>query len=227
VSGILYIIPTPIGNLEDVTLRSLRILKECDLIACEDTRRSLKLLSHFGISTRLFSLHSYNEHHKVDYIIDKLSKGNNIAFIVDAGMPGVLDPGYILINRLIKTDMKFEVLPGATAVITALVASGFPTNNFIFCGFMKKQHNKIKKTLFNFSKLNKTIIFFESPYRLIKTIEICLEVFGGKSKICLAREMTKKFEEFIRGSISEILEIIRNKELFGEFVVLIYPKQNE
>ncbi|GMO65438.1 MAG: 16S rRNA (cytidine(1402)-2'-O)-methyltransferase [Endomicrobiia bacterium] len=223
--GILYIVPTPIGNLEDITLRALRVLKVCDLIACEDTRKSLKLLSHFGISKSLISFHSYNEHHKVEYIINKLLNGNEIALVSDAGMPCISDPGYILVKLAIEKYIRIEVLPGASALITALIGSGLPVDGFVFCGFLKRKSGKIKKELSNLLNLKKTIIFYESPHRIIKTIGICEDVFGKNAKICLAREITKKFEEFIRGSIEEILESIKSKRDFlGEFVVLIYPE---
>ncbi|MDR2645069.1 MAG: 16S rRNA (cytidine(1402)-2'-O)-methyltransferase [Endomicrobium sp.] len=227
-SGILYVVPTPIGNLEDITLRALRILKECDLVACEDTRQSLKLLSHFGISKNLISFYSYNQQYRVGQIIDKLSDGKKIVLISDAGTPGISDPGYVLIKETIEKGIKIEVLPGASAVITALVGSGLPTNDFVFCGFLKRKAGKMKKELSEFINLGKTIVFYESPHRILKTIEICLEVFGENTKICLAREMTKKFEEFIRGTIKEVLENIKDRNnLLGEFVVLIYPQGNE
>ncbi|MDR3256953.1 MAG: 16S rRNA (cytidine(1402)-2'-O)-methyltransferase [Endomicrobium sp.] len=223
-SGILYVVPTPIGNLEDITLRALRTLKECDLIVCEDTRQSLKLLSHFEISKPLISFYSYNEHYRLGYILDKLLDGKKVSLISDAGMPGISDPGYILIKEVIEKGINIEVLPGASAVITALVGSGLPTDGFIFCGFLKRKSGKIKKELSEFLNLKKTIVFYESPHRILKTIEICIEVFGENAKVCLAREITKKFEEFIRGSSREVLENIKNRQsLRGEFVVLIHP----
>ncbi|MDR1784278.1 MAG: 16S rRNA (cytidine(1402)-2'-O)-methyltransferase [Endomicrobium sp.] len=226
--SVLYIVPTPIGNLEDITLRALRVLKECDLVACEDTRKSLKLLSHFGISKPLISFHSYNERYKVEYVVNKLLNGNNVALVSDAGMPCISDPGYTLIKLVIKKyrkDVKVEVLPGASAVVTALVGSGLPIDGFIFCGFLKRKSTKIRKELSELLNLKKTIIFYESPHRIIKTVTVCKDVFGKNAEICLAREITKKFEEFMRGSIEEILENIKNKNsLLGEFVVLIYPE---
>jgi 16S rRNA (cytidine1402-2'-O)-methyltransferase len=226
-SGILYVVPTPIGNLEDITLRALRVLKECDLIACEDTRQGLKLLSHFGISKPLVSFYSYNQRHRVEQIIDKLSNGKNVVLISDAGTPGISDPGYILVKEVIEKDIKIEVLPGASAVITALVGSGLPTDGFIFCGFLKRKPGKIKRELSKFINLEKTVVFYEAPHRILKTVEICLEVFGTDSEICLARELTKKFEEFIRGPIKGVLENIKNRNnLLGEFVVLIYPQRH-
>ncbi|MDR2067317.1 MAG: 16S rRNA (cytidine(1402)-2'-O)-methyltransferase [Endomicrobium sp.] len=227
-NGTLYVVPTPIGNLEDITLRALRILKECDLIACEDTRQSLKLLSHFKLSKHLISFYSYNGQHRIKGLIDKLLNGKKIALISDAGTPGISDPGYSLIKEAINKNINLEVLPGSTAVITALVGSGLPTDGFIFCGFLKRKPSKMRTELVELTNLEKTIIFYESPHRILKTIEMCLDIFGKDTQICLAREMTKKFEEFIRGTIKEVLEYIKNRNsLRGEFVVLVYPKQLE
>ncbi|MCL1972348.1 MAG: 16S rRNA (cytidine(1402)-2'-O)-methyltransferase [Endomicrobia bacterium] len=223
-NGILYIVPTPIGNLEDITLRALRVLKECDLIACEDTRHSLKLLAHFEISKPLISFYSYNQQHRLPQIIDKLLNGKKVALISDGGTPAVSDPGYVLVKEAIGKNIKVEALPGASAVITALVGSGLPTDGFIFCGFLKRKPGKMKKELAKCAELGKTVIFYESPHRILKTVEICAEVFGENAEICLARELTKKFEEFVRGKAKEVLsEISARKEILGEFVVLIYP----
>ena len=224
-NGVLYIVPTPIGNLEDITLRALKTLKNCDLIACEDTRQSLKLLSHFEISKPLVSFYSYNTRRRLGQILGKLSEGKKVALISDAGTPGISDPGYILVKEALGKGIKTEILPGASAVITALVGSGLPSNGFIFCGFLKRKSGKIRKELSELLNLEKTIVFYESPHRILKTVEICLDVFGGDAKICLAREMTKKFEEFIRGTVKEVLENIKIRcSLVGEFVVLIYPE---
>ncbi len=227
-SGTLYIVPTPIGNLEDITLRALRVLKECDLVACEDTRQSLKLLTHFGISKPLVSFYSYNQQHKMPMLIDKLLNGQNIALVSDGGTPAISDPGYILVKEAVSRGIKTEPLPGASAVITALVGSGLPTDGFVFCGFLKRKPGKMRKELAKSAKLGKTIIFYESPHRILKTVEICMEVFGETAQICLAREITKKFEEFIRGSIKEVSENINSgKEILGEFVVLVYPENEK
>ena len=224
-SGRLYVVPTPIGNLEDITLRALRVLKECDLIACEDTRRSLKLLAHFEISKPLVSFYSYNQQRRIPQITGALCGGKNVALISDGGTPAVSDPGWTLVKAAIDANIKVEVLPGASAAVTALVGSGLPTDGFIFCGFLKRKPGKIKKELAQFAECEKTIIFYESPYRILKTLELCAEVFGADAQICLARELTKKFEEFIRGSIKEVLENIKSrKEILGEFVVFVYPQ---
>jgi 16S rRNA (cytidine1402-2'-O)-methyltransferase len=160
--------------------------------------------------------------------MDKLFDGKKVALISDAGTPGISDPGYILIKEAVENDIKTEILPGASAVITALVGSGLPTDGFVFCGFLKRKSGKMKKELSELISLRKTIVFYESPSRILKTVEICSEVFGEESKICLARELTKKFEEFIRGTIKEVFMDIKNKKnLLGEFVVLIYSKEDD
>ncbi|MDR1196205.1 MAG: 16S rRNA (cytidine(1402)-2'-O)-methyltransferase [Endomicrobium sp.] len=224
-SGILYIVPTPIGNLEDITLRALRVLKECDFIACEDTRQSLKLLTHFEITKTIITFYYYNQRYRMPQIAGKLLNGKNIALVSDGGTPAVSDPGYLLVKEALSKGIKVEVLPGASAVITALVGSGLPTDGFIFCGFLKRKTGKMKKELAACSSLRKTIVFYESPHRILKTVEICGEVFGENALMCIARELTKKFEEFIRGSIKEVIENIKNGQSpKGEFVVLVYPE---
>jgi 16S rRNA (cytidine1402-2'-O)-methyltransferase len=224
-NGTLYIVPTPIGNLEDITLRALRVLKECDLIACEDTRQSLKLLTHFEISKPLISFYSYNQQRRVPQLVDKLLNGKNIALVSDGGTPAVSDPGYALVKEALDKGVKIEALPGASAVITALVGSGLPTDGFIFCGFLKRKPGKMKKELAKCAELGKTIVFYESPHRILKTLEICAEIFGENARMCLARELTKKFEEFIRGNIKEASENMKaRKEILGEFVVLVNSK---
>ncbi|MDR3112703.1 MAG: 16S rRNA (cytidine(1402)-2'-O)-methyltransferase [Elusimicrobiota bacterium] len=232
-NGILYVIPTPIGNLEDITLRALSVLASCDFIACEDTRQSLKLLSHFKISKPLISFYSYNEQRRVKAIIEKLSNGEKAALISDAGTPAISDPGYVLVKAAIENSIKVEVLPGANALTTALVGSGLPTDGFIFCGFLKRKSGKMKKELEAFLNLEKTVIFYESPHRILRTVEMCVNVFGKNAQMCLARELTKKFEEFIRGNANEVFDIISTrarenaKATVGEFVVLISPTKTK
>ncbi|MDR3112974.1 MAG: 16S rRNA (cytidine(1402)-2'-O)-methyltransferase [Endomicrobium sp.] len=221
-SGVLYVVPTPIGNLEDITLRALRVLKECDLIACEDTRQSLKLLTHYGISKPLISFYSYNQQNRVPQITSKLENGQNVALISDCGMPAISDPGWLLVKAAVEKNIKVETLPGASALVTALVGSGLSTDGFVFCGFLKRKPGKMKKELEQAKTLGKTIVFYESPYRVLKTVELCAEVFGQDAKICLAREITKKFEEYIRASIKEAAsELASRKEILGEFVIII------
>ena len=223
-SGTLFVVPTPIGNLEDITLRALRVLKECDYIACEDTRQSLKLLSHFEISKPLVSFYSYNQQRRIPNLIADLVNGKNVALVSDGGTPAISDPGYMLVKEALDKGVKVEALPGASALTTALVGSGLPTDGFIFCGFLKRKPGKMKKELEEFKGLEKTIIFYESPHRIIKTVELCGEVFGETAQICLARELTKKFEEYIRGPQKEVLENLKQrKEILGEFVALVYP----
>ncbi|MDR2772999.1 MAG: 16S rRNA (cytidine(1402)-2'-O)-methyltransferase [Elusimicrobiota bacterium] len=224
----LFIVPTPIGNLEDITLRALRVLKESDIIACEDTRRSLKLLNYFGISKPLISFYSYNQQYKIPQLIEKLLSGKKIALISDGGTPAISDPGWLLLKEAIDKGIKTEVLPGACALTTALVGSGFNTDGFVFCGFLKRKKSKIKKELAEAGAMGKTIIFYESPHRIIKTLEICSEVFGDDAPVCIARELTKSFEEFIRGSCVEVIKKMKEKEtILGEITVLIgfYPAQ--
>ncbi|MDR0890635.1 MAG: 16S rRNA (cytidine(1402)-2'-O)-methyltransferase [Endomicrobium sp.] len=220
--GVLYVVPTPIGNLEDITLRSLRILKGCNTIACENVRHSLKLLSYFNISKTLIHYCSYNEQRQSNNIIKKLHNGKDIALISNAGTPGISDPGYTLLKKMIMNNMKFEVLPGATAFIPALIGSGLPLHSFIFCGFLKRKKSKIKAELYKLQPLRKTIIFYESSHRILNTILICKEIFGDTAQICVARELTKQFEEFIRRTITQVFNIIKNKNhLFGEFVIIL------
>jgi 16S rRNA (cytidine1402-2'-O)-methyltransferase len=229
--GVLYVVPTPIGNLEDITIRALRILKQCNIIACENIQHSLKLLSYFNISKTLIHYCSYNEQSQSNKIINRLYIGQNVALISNAGTPGISDPGYILLKKLIEKNMPFEVLPGVSAFVTALVGSGLPLKGFVFCGFLKRQTKKAKEELYKLKYLDKTIILYESSHRIIKTVLLCREIFGDNALLCIARELTKKFEEFLRGSIKEIAYIIQKKRnLFGEFVILIYnykPKKME
>jgi len=223
-SGVLYIVPTPIGNLEDITLRAVSALKNCDVIACEDTRHTLKLLSHLSISKPLISFYSYNQNARIPGIINSLVNGKNIALVSDSGTPGISDPGYLLVKEAITNGINVVPLPGATAITTALVGSGAPTDGFIFLGFLKRKTGKMKKELQEASGLGKTIIFYESPHRILKTLATLEDVFGADTQICLAREMTKKFEEFIRGSIVEVLKALSEREkVLGEFVVVVSP----
>jgi 16S rRNA (cytidine1402-2'-O)-methyltransferase len=223
-SSKLFIVPTPIGNLEDITLRALRVLKECDIIACEDTRQTLKLLNHFAISKPLISFYAYNQQYRVGQIIDKLLAGKNVCLVSDAGTPVISDPGELLVKRALENNIEVVSLPGPSALICALAASGLSADGFIFLGFLKRKPCKIKKQLLEFVNADKTIIFYESPHRLLKTLEICREIFNAQTKFCLARELSKKFEEFIRGSILEVIENLKSrKEILGEFVVMVEP----
>ncbi len=225
--NILYVVPTPIGNLEDITLRAIRILQEVDAVVCEDTRQTIKLLAHLKISKPLISFYTQNQLKRIPQIISMLETGKSIALVSDCGTPAISDPGYYLIKEAIDKNITVSPLPGACALITALVGSGLTTDSFIFLGFLKKKTGKMKKELEQAKSIQKTIVFYESPHRLLKTLDVCKEVFGEQTKITLARELTKKFEEFIRGTIKEVSEQISNREILGEFIVLINSEQSD
>lgn len=219
-SGVLYVVATPIGNLKDITLRALETLKAVDIIACEDTRRTKILLVHYGIATPQISFYSQNQFKKIPHLIDELKKGKNIALVSDAGTPGISDPGFFLVKKAIEQGLKIETVPGVSSVVAALSASGLPTDGFVFLGFLPRKPGKIKKVFNNIAGLEKTIIFYESPYRIKKTLEIITEIFSRDSDIVICRELTKKFEEFIRGKVSDINEKLPEK-ILGEITVLI------
>ncbi len=219
-SGKLYICPTPIGNLEDMTYRSVRILNEVDLIAAEDTRHSIKLLNHFNISKPLTSYHDHNKDTKGNYLIDKLLDGENIALVSDAGMPGISDPGEEIIKQAIENNIEVEVLPGATASITALVGSGLNTSKFVFEGFLDRDKKLRRARLEEIKEEDKTIIFYESPHRIKDTLKDMLKILGNR-KISVNRELTKKYQEIIRTDIESIVELFNEKEIKGEFVLIV------
>lgn len=219
-SGKLYICPTPIGNLEDMTYRTIRILNEVDLIAAEDTRHSLKLLNHFEISKPLTSYHEHNKDSKGGYLINKLLDGENIALISDAGMPGISDPGEEIIKEAIENNIEVEVLPGATASITALVGSGLNTSKFAFEGFLDRDKKTRRAQLEDVKEERRTIIFYESPHRLKDTLKDMLKILGNR-KIALNRELTKKYQEVIREDIETAINIFDEKEVKGEFVLIV------
>jgi len=220
--GSLLIVATPIGNLEDITLRALRILKEVDLIACEDTRKTRKLLSHYGIrKKRLVSFFEANETRRVPEIVDCLSHGKDVALVSNAGTPGISDPGYRLIDRLVREDFPLSVVPGPCAFVSALVISGLPIDSFFFKGFLPRRPGRRKKDLNNLKDYKNTIIFYESPYRLKKTLLDIKEILGER-RVAVVKELTKKFEHIWRGSTSEVLEAIDNeKVLKGEYVIIV------
>ena len=219
-SGKLYICPTPIGNLEDITYRTIRILNEVDLIAAEDTRHSIKLLNHFDISKPLTSYHEHNKDSKGGYLINKLLEGENIALISDAGMPGISDPGEDIIKQAIYNNIEIEVLPGATASITALVGSGLETKKFAFEGFLDRDKKARKNQLEELNEERRTIIFYESPHRLKDTLKDMLKVLGNR-RIAVNREITKKYQEIIREDIETVINIFNEKEVKGEFVLIV------
>ncbi len=217
-SGILYLVATPIGNLEDITLRAIRILKEVDLILAEDTRNTLKLLNYFEIKKPLVSYHRHNEEIKVDSLIGKLKKGENIAVVSDAGTPGISDPGEVIVKEAIKNNIEVIPIPGACAGINALIASGLDTKEFVFIGFLPLNKKLRKEKLKEIEKETKTIIVYEAPHKLKNTLED-LKAIVQNRKVVLAREITKIHEEFIRGSIDEIIS--KSDNLKGEMVILI------
>lgn len=219
-NGKLYICPTPIGNLDDMTFRGVQTLKMVDIIAAEDTRHTVKLLNHFEIKNKLISYHEHNKKSAGMMLVDKLIEGKNIALVSDAGMPGISDPGEDLVRLCIENDIDVIALPGASAVVTALAASGLSTRHFHFEGFLDKQKKHRRERLEYLSELSSTLIFYESPHRLLDTLKQFLENFGNREMVA-ARELTKRYEEYVRGTIQECIEHFENKGVKGEFVVLV------
>lgn len=219
-SGILYFVPTPVGNLEDMTFRAIKILKEVDYILCEDTRTSRTLLRHFEIYKPLKSYHLHNEHQTTEGIVENLKNGQHIALITDAGTPGISDPGFFLARACTETGIDIICLPGATAFVPALVVSGLPSNEFLFAGFLPQKKGRQTK-LKQLAEEKKTIILYESPHKINTTLEQIKEFFGENTKISLSREISKKFEETTRGSISDLITFSRSKPLKGEIVLVI------
>ncbi len=218
----LYIVPTPVGNLEDITLRALRILREVKLVLCEDTRQTRKLLDHYQISNQLQAYHKFNERRSCEPIINQLATGMDIALVSDGGTPCISDPGYILVEACMDAGIQVQCLPGATAFVPALVASGFDTSSFVFEGFLP--HKKGRETLFKkFALEERTIILYESPYRVIKTLEQIQQFIGDERLISITREISKMFEETVRGTASQLLEHFNKKEPRGEFVIILGP----
>lgn len=216
----LYLVPTPIGNLNDITFRAIETLKEVDYILAEDTRQTLKLLKHFNIEKRLVAHHQHNEHKTTERIIDSLNNGETIALVSDAGTPAISDPGFLLTRECIKNDIEVECLPGATAFVPALVNSGFPCDKFVFEGFLP--HKKGRQTRLNFLKEEtRTIIFYESTHRLLKTLNQFAEFFGEERLVSVSRELTKMHEETVRGTIKEVIEYYNNNVTKGEIVIVL------
>lgn len=216
----LYIVPTPIGNLGDMTLRALEVLKSCDAIACEDTRVTSKLLSRYEIRKPLIGYREHNEVRNGEFILERVRSGENIALVTDAGMPGISDPGEVVIKAAIRDGIEFEVLPGPSAAVTALVSSGLYTGRHTFLGFIGKSRKEKRDTLTEYRDRTETIIIYEAPHRLRDTLNAMLEVLGDR-EACASREITKLHEEHIRGRISELVETFKNKEPRGEFVICI------
>lgn len=219
----LYIVPTPIGNLEDLTFRALRILKEVDLILAEDTRTSSKLLKHYGIQTYMQSYHLFNEHQKVHAFVEQIKFGKNIALISDAGTPSISDPGFLLVRECVNAGIEVDCLPGATAFVPALVNSALPCERFSFEGFLPVKKGRQSKLL-QLKEQDCTLIFYESPHRLLKTLEQFLNVFGKERKACVCRELSKIHAENKRGSLQELLAYFSQKEIKGEIVIIVAGK---
>jgi 16S rRNA (cytidine1402-2'-O)-methyltransferase len=216
----IYIVPTPIGNLDDITLRAINVLKDVDLILCEDTRRSKKLLIHYEIETPLRSHHKFNEHQEVDIIIEKIKSGTKVALISDAGTPGISDPGYLIVRTCIQNNIEIDCFPGPTAFVPALINSGIPSDKFIFEGFLPVKKGR-KTRLEILSKEERTMIFYESPHKILKTLNDFLIHFGSNRKVSISRELTKIYEETIRGTIHSVLESLTEKSIKGEIVVIV------
>ena len=216
----LFLVPTPIGNLEDITFRSIRILNEVDLILAEDTRTSGKLLKHFDIKPPMQSFHMHNEHKVLDKMVDKLKLGIKIALISDAGTPGISDPGFLLVRECIEQEIEVECLPGATAFVPALINSGIPSDKFVFEGFLPIKKGRQTRLKF-LSAEKRTIIFYESPHRIVKTLSQICKYFGEYRKISVSREISKIYEENIRGNAKELRTYFENKKPKGEFVIVI------
>ena len=220
----LYLVPTPIGNLDDMTFRAVKVLKEVDLILAEDTRTSGKLLKHFEISTHMQSHHMHNEHKMVNRIIERIKGGETVALISDAGTPAISDPGFLLSRAAIENGIEVDCLPGATAFVPALVNSGFPNDKFIFEGFLPVKKGRQTRLLF-LAEETRTMIFYESPHKLIKTLGHFTEYFGEDRPVSVSRELTKLFEETIRGTAKEVLEHYTNKPPKGEIVIVVGGKK--
>lgn len=218
--GRLYIVSTPIGNLEDITLRALETLKKVDFIACEDTEHSLKLLNHYGIKKPLISYWSEREKARAEEIIAKIKAGYNVALITDAGTPGISDPGSVVISRAIDEGIEIVAIPGPTALIAALSISGLNTEEFTFIGFLPVKQSQRRKKLLELSSEKRTLVFYEAPHRILKSLDDMLEILGDR-RACLARELTKMFEEVLRGTLSEILEKLENSKIAGEYVIVV------
>ena len=218
----LYVVGTPIGNLEDITLRALRVLKEVDLIACEDTRQTQKLLNHFAIATRTTSYHEHNEREKSAELVAKIREGASVALVTDAGMPGISDPGYRLVERAIAEGVTVVPVPGASAFLLGLVASGLATDRFRFCGFLPAKRGERRAELETIVESRQTEMFYEAPHRIVETLEDVAELLGARRTVVVAREVTKIHEEFLRGTATEVLSTLKAREsVKGEITLLI------
>ena len=219
----LYIVPTPIGNLDDITRRAVNVLRDVDFILAEDTRTTSFLLKHLGIEKKLYSHHKFNEHATVKMVAESIAAGRNAALVSDAGTPGISDPGFLLVRTCVEAGIEVETLPGATALIPALVQSGFPCDRFCFEGFLPQKKGRAKQ-LQSLAAEERTMIFYESPYRVVKCLEQFAEVFGPERRVSVSRELTKKFEQTVRGTVAEVLEHFRTTDPKGEFVIVLAGK---
>ena len=220
----LYLVPTPLGNLKDITLRALEVLQQVDVVLCEDTRTSSKLLQHYDIQKPLSPYHQHNEHKIVAHITEQLAAGKKMALVTDAGTPGISDPAFLLVRECIRNNIKVECLPGATAFVPALVNSGLPINRFVFEGFLplKKGRQTLMKQL---SEEERTMVFYESPMRLLKTLNEFMQYFGAERQCCVSRELTKMFEENFRGTLEQVHDHFSNKTIKGEIVIVVQGKE--
>ena len=221
--GILYIVPTPVGNMEDMTFRAVRILKEVDLVLAEDTRTSGKLLKHYDIRNQLMSHHKFNEHGTSAGIVNRLQAGENVALISDAGTPGISDPGFFLVREAVRAGVEVQCLPGATAFVPALVSSGLPCDRFVFEGFLPQKKGR-KTRLESLQEESRTMVFYESPYRLVKTLQQFAVFFGGDRQVSVCREISKVHEESVRGSLDEVIAHFTATEPKGEIVIVLAGK---
>ena len=222
----LNIVPTPVGNLEDITLRALRVLKEADLILAEDTRTSGILLKHYDIHNHMQSYHKFNEHKTVEYLVERMKAGQTLALISDAGTPGISDPGFLLARECAKEGVEVQCLPGATAFVPALVASGLPCDKFVFEGFLPQKKGR-QSRLKELAAEDRSIVFYESPYRVVKTLMQFREIFGGNRDVAVCREISKVHEQIVRGSIDNAIEHFNAVEPKGEFVIIVGAKTKE
>lgn len=216
----LYVVPTPIGNLEDITLRAINVLRSVDFILAEDTRTTSHLLRHLGIDKPMYSHHKFNEHATVGRVAESIAAGKDVALVSDAGTPGISDPGFLLVRRCVEEGIEVVTLPGATALIPAVVQSGFPCDRFTFEGFLPQKKGRMKR-LQELAKEHRTVVLYESPYRVVKCLEQIAETMGEERRVAVVREITKKFEQTVRGTVAECLDHFREHEPKGEFVIVI------
>ncbi len=225
-TGRLYLVATPIGNLEDITLRALRILKEVDFIACEDTRRTRKLLAHYGIGKRLVSYYDYNKEKKAPWLVKNLLEGKSIALVSDAGTPGISDPAFYLVRLAIREGVEITPIPGPNAALSALISSGLPTDRFVFEGFLPSKPGPRRRRLQDLESERRTLIFYESPHRLLATLQDMATIFGER-RVALAKELTKRFERIIRGTIDQLIQQLSEGKVKGEWVILVEGKRDK